>query len=86
MHTLIVVGGGLALLMACLLLGHAWGNGIAGLLNGIKLYIPLWIVCSGLNMWIGVQHGYSWSEELPIFLVICAIPIIVASLLWWKVG
>ena len=84
MHTLIVVGGGFALLIASLLLGHAWGNGLPGLLAGAKIFIPIWLICSGLNMWIGVQHGYSWGEEFPIFLGICAAPIIVASLVWWK--
>lgn len=84
MHTLIVLGGGFALLTACLLLGHAWGGGTQGLSIGVKIFIPLWIVCSILNMLIGVQHGYSWTEEFPIFLGICAAPIIVASLVWWK--
>lgn len=76
MHTLIVVGGGSALLIASLLLGHAWGNGLPGLLTGAKLFIPIWLICSALNMWIGVQHGYSGAEEFPIFLVIFAIPIL----------
>ncbi|MDR5170384.1 hypothetical protein IHQ56_00985 [Methylobacillus flagellatus] len=86
MHTLIVLGGGFALLITSLLLGHAWGNGISGLLTGAKTFIPLWLICSSLNMWIGVQHGYSWGEEFPIFLAILAFPIIVASLIWWKIA
>lgn len=86
MHTLIVVGGGFALLSASLLLGHAWGNGLPGLLAGAKIFIPIWLICSGLNMWIGVQHGYSWGEEFPIFLGISALPIIIASLTWWKLS
>lgn len=86
MHTLIVIGGGFALLIASLLLGHAWGNGMPGLLLGTKVFIPIWIVCSALKMWIGIQHGYSWGEEFPIFLGISALPIIVASLVWWKIS
>ena len=84
MHTLIVIGGGFALLITCILLGHAWGSGTQGLSTGIKTFITLWIFCSILNMWIGVQHGYSWTEEFPIVLGICAAPIIVASLVWWR--
>lgn len=84
MHTFIVIGGGFALLIASLLLGHAWGNGALGLLIGAKVFIPIWIICSALNMWIGVQHGYSWSDEFPIFLGICAAPIVIASLIWWR--
>lgn len=84
MHTVIVIGGGFALLAACLLLGHAWG-GMAGLLTGAKLFIPLWLAGAFVNMWVGVSTaGYSWSEEFPIFLGIFAVPTVVAGLLWWK--
>ncbi len=34
---------------------------------------------------IGVaQAGYSVTEELPIFLVIFAIPAAIAAFVWWK--
>jgi hypothetical protein len=36
-------------------------------------------------MYIGVaQAGYSVREELPIFLLIFAIPATVAAFVWWK--
>jgi hypothetical protein len=36
-------------------------------------------------MWVGVNRaGYSVTEELPIFLLIFAIPAGVASFVWWK--
>ncbi|TLY78292.1 MAG: hypothetical protein E6K49_06045 [Gammaproteobacteria bacterium] len=57
MHTIIVVGAGLALLLACLLLGHAFGAGMPGLVTGAKLFIPLWLVLSGVNMWMGVSRA-----------------------------
>ena len=84
MHTLIVLGGGLAVLAACLLLGHAWGNGMPGVLAGAKVFIPLWLLGAFANMWVGTHHGYSWSEEFPIFLGIFALPAAAAALLWWK--
>ncbi|TLY58047.1 MAG: hypothetical protein E6K52_13590 [Gammaproteobacteria bacterium] len=85
MHTIIVVGAGLALLLACLLLGHAFGAGMPGLVTGAKLFIPLWLVLSGVNMWMGVSRaGYSVAEEFPIFLGIFAVPACIAALLWWK--
>ena len=85
MHTTIVVGAGLALLLACLLLGHAFGAGVPGLVTGAKLFIPLWLVLSGVNMWMGVSRaGYSVAEEFPIFLGIFAVPACIAGLLWWK--
>ena len=85
MHTVIVVGGGLALLLACLLLGHAFGGGNAGLATGAKVFIPLWLIGAGINMWIGVsQAGYSVADEAPIFLGVFGVPAAVAALLWWK--
>jgi len=85
MHTVIVLGGGFALMAACLLLGHAWG-GMPGLVAGAKLFIPLWLLGALVNMWVGTTHGYSWGEELPIFLGIFAVPAVVAGLLWWKLA
>ena len=36
-------------------------------------------------MWVGVSKaGYSVAEELPIFLLIFAIPAAIAIFLWWK--
>jgi len=86
MHTVIVVGGGFALLLACVLLGHAWG-GMPGLVQGAKLFIPLWLLGAGINLWVGVHGaGYSVAEEFPIFLGIFAVPAVIAGLLWWKLA
>jgi hypothetical protein len=36
-------------------------------------------------MWVGVaKAGYSFTEELPIFLLIFAVPAAVAIVLKWK--
>jgi hypothetical protein len=87
MHTVVVVGGGFALLLSCLLLGYAFGAGLPGLATGAKLFIPLWLVAAGLNLWIGVhQAGYSVMDELPIFLAVFGVPAIVAGAIWWKLS
>lgn len=87
MHTVIVLGAGLALLLASLLLGHAWLGGMPGAAQGAKFFIPLWFLAAGLNLWIGVsQAGYSVAEEFPIFLGIFALPAALAALLWWKLA
>jgi len=84
MHTVIVIGGGLAALLACLLLGHAWGN-MPGLVRGAQVFIPLWLLGAAMNMWVGVHvNGYSVAEELPILLGIFALPAALAVLLCWK--
>jgi len=86
MHTVIVLSGGFALLAVCLLLGHAWGNGMPGVLAGARAFVPLWLVAAFFNMWVGTTHGHSWTAELPIFLVVFAVPASVAALLWWRLG
>ena len=87
MHTAIVLGGGFALLLSCLLLGHAFGGGMSGAVSGAKVFIPLWLVAAGVNMWLGVsQAGYSVGDELPIFLGVFALPAAVAGLLCWRLA
>jgi hypothetical protein len=84
MHTAIVLGGGFALLVSCLLLGHAFGGGVSGAVTGAKVFLPLWLVAAGVNMWLGVSEaGYSLAEEFPIFLVIFGVPAVLAGLAWW---
>jgi hypothetical protein len=85
-HTVKVIAGGFALLALCLLLGRiAGGAPAAGLTLGVKVFIPLWFVASGLNMWLGVSKaGYTVGEEAPIFLLVFAVPATVALFLVWK--
>ena len=78
MHTVIVVAAGLSMLLACLLLGHAWG-GMPGLVTGTKLFFALWFLTAFANMYIGTTHGYTWGQEFPIFLAVFAIPAVVST-------
>jgi hypothetical protein len=77
MHTLKVIAGGLILLAVCVLIGRTAG--------AAKLFIPLWLLLAGINLWIGVTRaGYTVAEEAPIFLVVFAVPAAAALLLvWW---
>lgn len=78
MHMIMVIGGGLLLLAVTLLLGRLLG-GAAWMLPALKLFIPLWLVASAVNMWIGVtQAGYTVAEEFPILLVIFGVPALIA--------
>jgi hypothetical protein len=87
MHTIIVLCGGAALLVACLLLGHALVGSMQGLAWGAKAFIPLWLLLAAVNLWIGVSRGgYSVAEEAPIFVLIFAVPAVFAALAWWKFG
>ena len=81
MHTIMVVLGGFLLLGICLLAGRLMKTmPIAAL-----IFIPIWFGAALVNLWIGVSRaGYSVAEELPIFLVVFAIPAVVALFIWWK--
>jgi hypothetical protein len=77
-HTIKVILGGLVLLALCILIGRA---------NGAKLFIPLWLLGAGINMWIGVTRaGYSVAEEAPIFLLVFAVPAAMALLVLWRMS
>ena len=48
-------------------------------------FVAVWFVAADSNMWIGVsQAGYSFQEELPIFLLIFLLPAAVAVFVKWK--
>jgi len=81
MHTIMVVLGGFLLLVIGLLAGRLMKTmAIAAL-----IFIPIWFGAALINLWIGVSRaGYSVAEELPIFLVVFAIPAVVALFIWWK--
>jgi hypothetical protein len=84
MHTGKVIAGGFVLLALCLLIGRLVG-GAAPTASAAKLFIPLWLVAAGINMWIGVSKaGYTVAEEAPIFLVVFAVPAAVALLMIWR--
>jgi hypothetical protein len=84
MHTLIVIGVGFLLLAVCLALGGVAG-GHAALPRAALVFIPLWLVGAAVNMAIGVKRaGYSVGEELPVLLLVFAVPSLVALSLWWR--
>ena len=89
MHTLKVIAAGFALLVLCLALGRAIGgpSPAAGLVFGAKVFLPLWLVGAGINMWLGVSKaGYSVAEEAPAFVMVFGIPAAIALLVYWRVS
>jgi hypothetical protein len=84
MHTVIVIVIGLLLLGACLLMGRNLGDE-GGLARAALSFLPVWLMGAGVNMYIGVKNaGYSMSDELPVSLLVFAVPALVALLVWWK--
>jgi hypothetical protein len=82
-HTLKVIAGGVALLALCLTAGRLIaGTGVA---IGVGIFLPLWLVLSAVNMWIGVSRaGYSVREEVPFLLLVFGAPAAIALLVLWK--
>ena len=55
--------------------------------TGAKIFIALWLAAALVNLWIGVSRaGYTVLEELPIFLLIFALPAAAAAYVCWKSG
>jgi hypothetical protein len=84
MHTVIVVGVGLVVLGACLLVGYALGA-VAGVTRAALVFLPLWLVGAAINLLIGVRSaGYPLADEAPVFVLVFAVPAAVAVLIWWR--
>jgi hypothetical protein len=86
MRTAIIIAIGLIVLAVCVL-----GPRLAGRAEwtaaGAQAFIALWLAAALVNLWLGVSRaGYSVAEELPIFLVIFALPAALAAYVWWKYG
>lgn len=84
MHMLLVIAGGTVLLGVFLLFGHLWGGTPPSFATAAKLFVPFWLVMSVANLWIGVSKaGYTLTEELPILLIVFAVPAALAALTAW---
>lgn len=85
MHVLMVMAGGLALLGVFVLFGWLWGANAAGMALAAKVFLPAWLLIAAVNMWVGVAHaGYSAREELPILLLVFAVPALAAGIAAWQ--
>jgi hypothetical protein len=49
-------------------------------------FLALWLFATGINFWVGVSKaGYSFSEELPIMLLLFGVPAVIAIVFKWKI-
>ena len=84
MHTAIVIGIGLVVLAASLVVGRALG-GAEALPTAALVFLPIWLLGAAVNMAIGVKRaGYTVAEEAPVFLVVFAVPALLALFLRWR--
>jgi hypothetical protein len=83
---MIIILGGFVLWAVCLgiakLLAH---TSTSSMTSATAAFVAMWFVAAASNMWVGVsQAGYSFQEELPIFLLIFLLPSVVAVFVKWK--
>jgi hypothetical protein len=81
-RTAIIIGIGLALLAVFAIGARIGGVGLRGVL---PWFAVLWAAAAAANMYVGIARaGYSFQEELPVFLVIAGVPIAVGwAVVWW---
>ena len=80
MRTLIIIFGGFLLWGASLGVGRLFGGRDArSSWTPTAVFSIVWFLLAAANMWVGVsQAGYSFTEELPIFMLIYLLPVAVA--------
>jgi hypothetical protein len=87
MRTMIIILGGFVLLAACIVAARRFGGTAAPIGSVVAIFIAAWFVAAAINMWIGVARaGYTFREELPIFLLIFLLPAVAALLARWKLS
>ena len=86
MRTVIIILGGFVLWGVCLgVVKLLAKTDTSSMTVATVAFIAVWFLAAASNMWIGVsQAGYSFQEELPIFLLIFPLPAAVAVIVNWK--
>lgn len=77
MRTMLIIIGGLLLLGVFMGIGRVVGSGRPRAYGvSFALFAAAWTILAAANMWVGISRaGYSFMEELPIFLVIVLVPV-----------
>jgi hypothetical protein len=80
MRTALIIAVGFVLWAACLGVAKLLASArTSSMITATVAFVVIWCVAAAANMWIGVSHaGYSFREELPIFLLIFVLPAAVA--------
>jgi hypothetical protein len=86
MRTALIILSGFVVWGVCLAMARFAANACESSMTvATAIFVVVWFVAAGFNMWMGVtKAGYSFREELPIFLVIFLLPTMVAVVVKWK--
>jgi len=86
MRTALFLASGFLLMASLLILGKLFSEHFPSAPNWMLAFgLGLWLAATGTNLWLGVaKAGYSLAEELPIWLLLFAVPAAVAGLVRWR--
>ncbi|HEV8579718.1 MAG TPA: hypothetical protein VGX68_11620 [Thermoanaerobaculia bacterium] len=83
---MIIIVGGFVLWAVCLGVAKLVANASSWSMTlATVAFVAVWFVAAAWNMRFGISRaGYSFQEELPIFLLIFLLPSVVAVFVKWK--
>jgi hypothetical protein len=86
MRTLLFLTSGFLLMASVLIAAKLFSEHAPSAPNwALALSLGVWLAVTGANMWLGVSKaGYSVAEELPILMVLFAVPAAAAVLARWR--
>lgn len=73
MRTLLILAAGLGLAAAALALTRSSGQPTR-VRTGALAFTLVWLIATLANLGLGVRHGYTVAEELPIFALLFGVP------------
>lgn len=86
MRTALFLLSGLLLMTSLLIPARLFSGHFPAAPNwALALGLCLWLGITSFNLWVGVNRaGYSVGEELPILLLLFAVPAAAAILVRWR--
>jgi hypothetical protein len=61
------------------------GAAVTVVATAIKCFLVLWRIVTLVNMWVGVSKaGYSIKDEVPMAVLVFAVPAMISILIWWR--
>lgn len=86
MRTALFLAAGLLLMGSLLILSKLFSQHYPSAPNwALAIGLAFWLAVTGANLWIGVaKAGYSVAEELPILLLLFAVPAAAGVLARWR--
>lgn len=86
MRTVLFLLSGLLFMASLLIISKLFSEHFPAAPNwAVAIGLSLWLATTCANMWIGVSKaGYSVADELPILLLLFAVPAIASVLVRWR--